>query len=292
MHSPPPIHPAPRSPRWVAAAPKPQKPPASRDACRTGSLAECRAACDAPDDEACRAFGRRICREGSVVECQAACDGDNVAACQALADLYRSGERVPKDPVREVALREKTCRRGDLQECSSVAERYYSVATTIGDPTNPIDRMIARERAPELFRLACEGRLAEHQKRPPDQRPDPANRERWWPFMGAANVGSHMICHKMWTTGAAGECAVIQGTDCDMLLEVEPSSAAMLATACEASQWVACTALARDKALPADAPEVARALRKLCAHFGAMQNHESSYCGRLKDLGLGDEGQK
>jgi hypothetical protein len=66
----------------------------------------------------------------------------------------------------------------------------------------------------------------------------------------------------------------------------------MLATACDERQWVACMALARNKALPADAPEAVRALRKLCAHFGEMQNHDSSYCGRLKDLGLGDAAQR
>jgi len=274
----------------VAAVPEPKKPDAST--CRTGSLAECRAACDAPDDEACRAFGRRICREGSVVECQAACDGDNMAACQALAELYRVGERVPKSPVRELALLEKTCRHGESLDCSTVATRYYAVATTIGDPNNPIDRKTARKSAPEFYRLACEGHLAEHQKHPPNKRPDPADPHRGWEYSGALHIVTQMVCHKTWTTGAAGECSVFQGTDCEMLLEVDPSSAEALATACEANQWMACTALARDKALPASAPEVVRALRKLCAHYSEVGNHESSYCGRLKDMGLGDEGQR
>jgi hypothetical protein len=72
-----------------------------------------------------------------------------------------------------------------------------------------------------------------------------------------------------------------------MLAGVDPSSHAMLAAACEANEWMACRALAGEETVSHTAPGYVLALRKLCEHYTAAGNHGADYCGRLKDLGLG-----
>jgi hypothetical protein len=217
------------------------------------------------------------------VECQAACDADNAVACAALANLYKSG-RLARNEARRLDLLTRACRLGEVKSCDVAAHDYYSLATGSQDPEPPLSRNAARDRTVELFRSLCE-RVAAMEKAEP-----PTGSDAWFKWRSVA-VSHYFRCPGSWATHGApdGSCTVYEATACDMLAGVDPSSHATLAAACEANEWIACGALAREETVPHSSPHYVLALRKLCEHVTAIGNHEADYCGRLKDLGLGHE---
>jgi hypothetical protein len=272
-----------RAPERTAPLPvRAPDPPSTASICRSGTLAACRERCEAGDAEGCKAFGARICQEGSVLECKTACDGDNGAACSSLASLYVDGRRVERNEARRLDLLSRACALGVLGDCEVAADRYYSVATNFGYPQPSAGYSTAKKRAVELYRAACEGRLAPLRALTGK---DEADYE-------AAHVGAHSICRKAWVDPAAmGGCEWFDGTACDMLAEVDPSSHGTLAASCEANEWMACHALVGHGG-PRAGREHVLALRKLCEHATEIGDHGADFCGRLKDAGLGDEARR
>ena len=268
-------------------------PPSTASICRSGALAACRQRCEAGDAEGCKAFGARICQEGSVLECQAACDGGNGAACSSLASLYLDGRRVEQDEERRLDLLARACALGVLRDCEVAADRYYSVATAFG-AAQRVGYSTAKTHAVELYRAACEGRLASLRALPGKGKAelDDTNAPRTYRYKGAASIGVHAICRTAWVDPAArGECEWFDGTACEMLAEVDPSSHETLAASCEANEWMACQALVGHGG-PRAGREHVLALRKLCEHATDIGDHGADFCGRLKDAGLGDEARR
>ncbi len=266
-------------------------PPSTASICRSGTLAACRERCEAGDAEGCKAFGARICQEGSLLECQAACDGNNGAACSSLASLYQDGRRVERDEARRVDLLERACALGVLGDCEVAADRYYAVATARFAP-QLVEYSTAKTRAVELYRAACEGRLASCRALAGKDKANLEDKNASGVYFGAPGVGSHAICREAWVDPAAkGGCEWFEGTACEMLAEVDPSSHETLAASCEANEWMACHALVGHGG-PRAGREHVLALRKLCEHATEIGDHGADFCGRLKDAGLGDEARR
>jgi TPR repeat protein len=301
---------------WVGIAPPPPTPVApplvlvsapgdvAKDACESGTLAQCAALC-AHDGEGCALLGRRICREGSVDECTAACDGGNAAACYGLAGITAAGTRVPQNAGRTRVLLEKACSGGHAVACwhLGLGRQYHSFPGAEGRRPS-VD---AFERACDLTEASSqqdEGGLAwsalydAEFKSELAQRVDAVmsdERDDWIPGP-SCNMVVHLspkraarLFEKHCATPASTAAAHVPPA-CDGLVDLAPDRALpLVGPRCSGGDEEACRLVVRvadAKPKLVDDPLKIAALRKLCDSAAAKKETAAvDSCGRLKDLG-------
>src|SRR5687768_3182154 len=88
------------------------------------------------------------CPERSETERLArACSGGSANACGQLADRYRNGDGVERDPTRAFALYEQSCKGGDYGGCFSVAmahRRGSGTALDVGQAMKLLEEQCTR----------------------------------------------------------------------------------------------------------------------------------------------------
>ena len=82
----------------------------------------------------------------AAVHYEQACDGGEPRGCSTLAELYRNGSGVPKDPARALNLQHRACDGEEMLGCYSLGEMYQA-----GEGV-PRDTALARA----FFEKSCE----------------------------------------------------------------------------------------------------------------------------------------
>ena len=78
------------------------------------------------------------------------CTSGNVDACVQLADMYATGNQVPRDLARAAEMYQHACDLGAAETCNTLGEIYERSHEMEG----------GQQRAEEMFRLACQGNSA------------------------------------------------------------------------------------------------------------------------------------